>query len=264
MQTAVMERLGDGYMAVDESATVTGRAIPPALVGAGAEIAAGAQVGSLVVLGDGVRVGRGLDRRARRGPAGRRRSATHCVVRDCIVAAGAVIGDRTHVIGWRGAGRRCHDRGRQRRDAGRPDLPGGRDPGRRAEVLMSGSVDTDALSSAAVDAVDEAGLLADILDLPEHLRDAHVAGRVGQPAAVGLARRPGRRGHGRLGAGRRAGPRLPGRPGLAADPGHARLRPAAVDDARDDRPVLLATRATPRRRWPASRRPACSAPAASW
>jgi glucose/mannose-6-phosphate isomerase len=37
---------------------------------------------------------------------------------------------------------------------------------------MSGSVETDALSSAAVDAFDEEGLLADILDLPEHLRDA--------------------------------------------------------------------------------------------
>ncbi len=37
---------------------------------------------------------------------------------------------------------------------------------------MSGSVDTDALSSAAVDAVDTAGELHDILDLPEHLRDA--------------------------------------------------------------------------------------------
>jgi glucose/mannose-6-phosphate isomerase len=37
---------------------------------------------------------------------------------------------------------------------------------------MSGSVETDALSSAAVDAVDESGLLADLLDLPEHLRDA--------------------------------------------------------------------------------------------
>ena len=37
---------------------------------------------------------------------------------------------------------------------------------------MSGSVETDALSSAAVDAVDEEGLLADVLDLPEHLRDA--------------------------------------------------------------------------------------------
>jgi glucose/mannose-6-phosphate isomerase len=37
---------------------------------------------------------------------------------------------------------------------------------------MSGSVDTDALSTEAVDAVDATGQLTDILDLPEHLRDA--------------------------------------------------------------------------------------------
>jgi glucose/mannose-6-phosphate isomerase len=37
---------------------------------------------------------------------------------------------------------------------------------------MSGSVETDALSSEAVDAVDRSGQLTDILDLPEHLRDA--------------------------------------------------------------------------------------------
>jgi glucose/mannose-6-phosphate isomerase len=37
---------------------------------------------------------------------------------------------------------------------------------------MSGSVDTDALAPQAVDRVDSAGQLHDILDLPEHLRDA--------------------------------------------------------------------------------------------
>jgi glucose/mannose-6-phosphate isomerase len=37
---------------------------------------------------------------------------------------------------------------------------------------MSGSVDTDTLSMEAVEAIDSAGELSDILDLPEHLRDA--------------------------------------------------------------------------------------------
>ena len=37
---------------------------------------------------------------------------------------------------------------------------------------MGGSVDIDTLSSEAVDQVDAAGELHDILDLPEHLRDA--------------------------------------------------------------------------------------------
>ena len=67
-------------------------------------------------------------------------------------------------------------------------------------------------------------------------------------------------GHGRLGDRRRAG----ARDRSATTPRgrscrRARLRPAAVDDARHHRPVRVATRATPRRRSPATRRPACSA-----
>jgi mannose-1-phosphate guanylyltransferase len=98
VQTGVIERLGDTYLAVADDAVVTGRAIPPALIGAGAEIAAGAQVGSLVVLGDGVRVGEGsiVERAVVLQGA---QIGAGCVVRDCIVAAGAQIGDRTHITG---------------------------------------------------------------------------------------------------------------------------------------------------------------------
>ena len=98
VRTAVIDRLGSGYLAVADDATVDGRAIPPALVGAGAEIAQGAQVGSLVVLGDGVRVGEGsvVERAVVLQGA---QIGADCVVRDCIVAAGARVGDRTHVTG---------------------------------------------------------------------------------------------------------------------------------------------------------------------
>jgi mannose-1-phosphate guanylyltransferase len=98
VHTAVIDRLGEGYLAVADDADVSGRAIPPALVGAGAEIAAGAQVGSLVVLGDGARVGEGsiVERAVVLQGA---EIGEGCVVRDCIVAAGARIGDRTHVTG---------------------------------------------------------------------------------------------------------------------------------------------------------------------
>jgi mannose-1-phosphate guanylyltransferase len=98
VHTAVIDRLGDGYLAVADDAVVDGRAIPPALVGSGAEIAAGAQVGSLVVLGDGARVGEGsiVERAVVLQGA---EIGDGCVVRDCIVAAGARIGDRTHVTG---------------------------------------------------------------------------------------------------------------------------------------------------------------------
>jgi mannose-1-phosphate guanylyltransferase len=96
--TAVMERLGTDYLAVDDAATVSGRTIPPALIGAGAEIAAGAQVGSLAVIGDGARVGEGsiVERAVVLQGA---QIGAGCVVRDCIVAAGVRIGDRTHVSG---------------------------------------------------------------------------------------------------------------------------------------------------------------------
>ncbi len=60
------------------------------------------------------------------------------------------------------------------------------------------------LDRAAIEAVDASDLLTDILAIPEHMRDAAVAGGVGAAGGVGLARRPRRRRHGRLGDRRRA------------------------------------------------------------
>ena len=57
--TAVADRLGSGYLAVGDRVQADGRIVPPALVERGCEIAAGAHVGSLVVLGEGVSVGEG-------------------------------------------------------------------------------------------------------------------------------------------------------------------------------------------------------------
>ena len=51
VKTAVQERLGTSWMAIEPSAEVLGRAIPPAVLESGVRVAAGAQVGSLVVLG---------------------------------------------------------------------------------------------------------------------------------------------------------------------------------------------------------------------
>ena len=98
VRTAVADRLGDGYLALAEDAQIEGRAIPPALVEDRCEVAAGAHVGPLVVLGDGVVVGEGtvIERSVvlQGAEIGR-----DCVLRDCIVAAGARIGDRTQVTG---------------------------------------------------------------------------------------------------------------------------------------------------------------------
>jgi len=96
VSTAVGERLGDSYMAVSPSADVRGRAIPPAVIEAGAIVAEGAHVGSLVVLGHDVRIGSGssIERAVIL-------NGTHigenCTLRDCIIAAGCRIGAGTHI-----------------------------------------------------------------------------------------------------------------------------------------------------------------------
>jgi mannose-1-phosphate guanylyltransferase len=96
--TAVLDRLGEGYISVSEEASVQGRVVPPAVVERGATVAEGAHVGSLVVLADGVTVGR--------GSSIERSVVLHgsevgegCVLRNCIVAAGSRIGDGTEISG---------------------------------------------------------------------------------------------------------------------------------------------------------------------
>jgi mannose-1-phosphate guanylyltransferase len=96
--TAVATRLGPGYLAVGERVQAAGRIVPPALVDRGCAIAAGAHVGSLVVLGEGVRVGEGttIERAVVLNGA---EIGAHCVLRDCIVAAGVRIGEGSTISG---------------------------------------------------------------------------------------------------------------------------------------------------------------------
>jgi mannose-1-phosphate guanylyltransferase len=96
VQTAVRERLGEGYMSVSASAQVSGRAIPPAVIEAGAIVAEGAHVGSLVVLGNDVKIGAGstVERAVILNGS---EIGENCTLRDCIVAAGCVIGAGTHI-----------------------------------------------------------------------------------------------------------------------------------------------------------------------
>jgi mannose-1-phosphate guanylyltransferase len=98
VDTAVRERLGDSYLAVADDADVRGRAIPPAVIEAGCQIAAEASVGGLVVLGQHVSVQEGANversvvmNGANIGP--------DCRLSDCIVAAGVHIGARTQITG---------------------------------------------------------------------------------------------------------------------------------------------------------------------
>src|ERR1700691_6201020 len=57
VETAVRARLGSDWLAIEESAQVHGRVIPPAVLERGVRVAHGAHVGSLVVLAQDVSVG---------------------------------------------------------------------------------------------------------------------------------------------------------------------------------------------------------------
>jgi mannose-1-phosphate guanylyltransferase len=98
VKTAVTERLGDGWLAIDESAEVEGRVVPPAVVERGARIAPGAHVGSLVVLGADVTVAAGatIERSVILDGT---TIGEGCTLRDCIVAGGCRIGANTQITG---------------------------------------------------------------------------------------------------------------------------------------------------------------------
>ncbi len=98
VKTPVTERLGEDWLAVDAGASVHGRVVPPAVIERGVRIAAGAHVGSLVVLGEGVSVGTGttVERAViLRGAE----IGENCTLRDCIVAGGCRIGANTQITG---------------------------------------------------------------------------------------------------------------------------------------------------------------------
>jgi mannose-1-phosphate guanylyltransferase len=98
VKTAVTERLGDGWLAVDSSAEVEGRVVPPAVIERGARIAPGAHVGSLVVLGADVTVASGatIERAVILDGT---TIGEGCTLRDCIVAGGCEIGANTQITG---------------------------------------------------------------------------------------------------------------------------------------------------------------------
>jgi mannose-1-phosphate guanylyltransferase len=98
VQTAVQQRLGSDWLAIDHGAQVQGRVIPPALLERGVYIGEGAHVGSLVVLGEGVSIGPGsvVERAVILGGS---QIGAGCELRDCILAGGCRIGARTKISG---------------------------------------------------------------------------------------------------------------------------------------------------------------------
>jgi mannose-1-phosphate guanylyltransferase len=98
VKTAVGERLGSDWLAVDDGAEIAGRVIPPALLERGVRVAEGAQVGSLVVLGQGVSIAAGATVERSVILNGTEIGAG-CTLRDCIVGAGCRIGAGTTITG---------------------------------------------------------------------------------------------------------------------------------------------------------------------
>ncbi len=98
VRTAVGERLGDDWLALADGAQADGRVIPPAVLERGARVAAGAQVGSLVVLGEDVSIAAGATVE-RSVILNGTQIGEDCRLRDCIVAAGCRVGARTTITG---------------------------------------------------------------------------------------------------------------------------------------------------------------------
>jgi mannose-1-phosphate guanylyltransferase len=98
VETAVRERLGSNWLAVDTDADVRGRVIPPAVLERGVRVAEGTNVGSLVVLAGDVSIGAGstVERAVILNGA---EIGDGCTLRNCIVAAGCRVGARTRITG---------------------------------------------------------------------------------------------------------------------------------------------------------------------
>lgn len=98
VETAVRERLGSDWLAIEDGAQAHGKVAPPALLERGVQVAASAHVGSLVVLARDVSVGAGSTVERAVVLEGTQ-IGEGCELRECIVAAGCRIGDGTSITG---------------------------------------------------------------------------------------------------------------------------------------------------------------------
>ncbi|HET8754713.1 MAG TPA: NDP-sugar synthase [Solirubrobacteraceae bacterium] len=96
--TAVAERMGDGYLCVEQNVDNRGRIIPSALVESGCRIGDSSRIGGRVVLEHGVTVGEHttIERAVVMQGA---EIGSHCTLNGCIVGGGVRIGDHCTVDG---------------------------------------------------------------------------------------------------------------------------------------------------------------------
>jgi len=96
--TQVAERMGAGYLCVEQGVESEGRIIPSALVESGCRIGDGARIGGRAVLEHGVSVGENTTIEGSVVMRGAEIGA-NCTLRGCIVAGGVRIGDNCLVEG---------------------------------------------------------------------------------------------------------------------------------------------------------------------
>jgi mannose-1-phosphate guanylyltransferase len=98
VHSAVRERMGDGYLCVEDGVENAGRIIPSALVENGCRIGEGSRIGGRVVLERGVTIGEHttLERAVVLQGA---EIGSHCTLSGCIIGGGVRIGDECHVDG---------------------------------------------------------------------------------------------------------------------------------------------------------------------
>jgi mannose-1-phosphate guanylyltransferase len=96
--TQVAERMGAGYLCIEQGVESQGRIVPSALVESGCRIGEGARIGGRAVLEHGVSVGENTTIEGSVVMRGAEIGA-NCTLRGCIVAGGVRIGDNCLVEG---------------------------------------------------------------------------------------------------------------------------------------------------------------------
>ena len=96
--SAVRERMGDGFLCVEDGVENAGRIIPSALVESGCQIGVGSRIGGRVVLERGVTIGEHttLERAVVLQGA---EIGSRCTLSGCIIGGGVRIGDECHIDG---------------------------------------------------------------------------------------------------------------------------------------------------------------------